>query len=60
MADVGVHLVGEIQRGRADGEIVNLTLRSDYVDAIVQELGAELIQEILAAFALFLPGEHLA
>ena len=59
VAEVGVHVVGEIDRRRARGQVDHLALRREDIDGVIEQAVAPVVLR-LAAEHLLLPGEHLA
>ncbi len=58
--DVGVDLVGEIQRGRSGGEVLDIALRREDVDLILGEVDLQRVHELLGVLRVLLPVEHRA
>ena len=49
MAELGVDVVGEIQRGRAFGQVHDAALRRDGIDAVAEGFVFELVEDDVAA-----------
>ncbi len=55
MADLGVHRVGEVDRGRPGGQADHLALRREDVDLLGADLEAEVVEELPGIGGLGLP-----
>ena len=53
MPEVGMHLIREIERRAADRHIDDLALGREHVDAILEQLDAHPVEEIVRAVAAF-------
>src|SRR4051794_24103943 len=60
VAELGVDLVGEVERRRAGGERLHLTLRGEDEDLLVEEVDLQVLHELLGVLELLLPVEHRA
>ncbi len=49
MAEIRVHLVGEVEGRAADGHIDDLALRRQHVDAVLEQIDAHPLEKILRA-----------
>ena len=49
MTQAGVHVIGEIKRGRAARQVDDFTLRREGIDAIREEFGAHALEKIRIA-----------
>src|SRR3954463_9699619 len=58
VADVGVDLVGEVERRRAGGQRLDLALRGEDEDLLVEEVHLQALADLLRALQLFLPVEQ--
>ena len=55
VADLGVHRVGEVDRGRAGGQADDLALRGEDVDLLRADLEAQVVEELPRVGGLGLP-----
>ena len=46
MADVGVNGVGEVERGRAGGEVLDLTLRREHEHLVLEQVDLQRLEEL--------------
>ena len=60
MTELGVHVVGEIDRRRALRQVDHAALRRQHVDRVVEEPGPELLGQLARVADLVLPFEDLA
>ena len=60
VAELGVDLVGEVQRRRADGQRLDLALWREDEDLLVDQVVLEVLDELLGIRQLLLPVEHRA
>ena len=60
VADVGVHGVGEVDRRRVGRQHLDLALRREDVDLVVEEVGAEGLEELARVGLVLLPVHQLA
>ena len=60
VADLGVDLVGEVQRRRPGGQRLDLALGREDEDLLVEEVDLEVLHELLRVGELLLPVEHRA
>ena len=58
MAEVGVDVVGEIERGRTFGQIHHLPLRREGIDAIGKGFRFELVKDYVAARGIAAAVKH--
>ena len=58
MADVGVDLVGEVQRRRAGRERLDLALRREDEDLVLDQLDAQRVRELRRVLDVLLPVEQ--
>src|SRR4029450_11651317 len=59
-AELGVNLVGEVQRRGAGGERLDLALGREDEDLFVEEVDLQVLHELLGVLELLLPVEHRA
>src|SRR3954471_23012072 len=60
VAELGVDLVGEVERRRPGGERLDLALRGEDEDLLVEEVDLQVLHELLGVLELLLPVEHRA
>src|SRR5215212_4965207 len=60
VADVCVDGVGEVDRRRAGGQRLDLALRSEHIDLVLEEIGAEGLDELARVRLVLLPVHQLA
>jgi hypothetical protein len=60
VADLRVDLVGEVQRGRAGGQRLDLALGREDEDLLVEEVDLQRLHELLGVLEVLLPVEHVA
>ena len=60
VADLGVDLVGEVQRRRAGGERLDLALGREDEDLLVEEVDLQRLHELGGVAQVLLPVHHLA
>ena len=60
VADLGVHLVGEVQRRGPRGERLDLTARGEHVHLVLEQAGAQRLHELARVRQLGLPVQHRA
>ena len=59
VTDLGVHRVGEVDRGRPDREPDDLALRGEDVDLLAADVEAQVVEELVGVGGLALPFEQL-
>src|SRR4051794_38976856 len=60
VAELGVDLVGEVERSGPGGERLDLALRGEDEDLLVEEVDLQVLHELLGVLELLLPVEHRA